>query len=805
MSLDKLKDTARKFEQKEEWRKAIEVYLKAIQQVESGKDATPDLSLYNRVGDLYLKIGDTASAVRHYERAVDLYADQGFFNNAIALCGKILRVNPGRTLTYLRLAQLHARKNVVIEAKRNLLEYLERMHGQGQLDEAFAALKAFADQFSASQDIRLMLIELLRAASRTEEAREQLEKLSAELEARTERPAPPAAETESAPVHTETAPTLPRRGGDLVFLDTGFGVPPASGDADLGRTGERRAIAPEGLELTEPLQLEPAPLRLVDEDPSVAAAHEEEITVLPVEGIEVTAPALVSAEGEVGGFEATVFDPSAIGLEAEAPQALDDMLLEGTADDEIVASGVVIEYDAGEPLQLTGRAEGDGATDSSHNDSALEMLEPEPASPPELDLSDESAQGLATTEGDVGSAGAGNAGPDGLVFLEAPLSDERVSVEVGNGDFAPPAAGAAVEHRAGTEDLDALQQAVVDRPDDPGAHAALAAALLRSGERAQALHELQIAVQGYETLEAWDSASDAAEQVLLLEPDEMRHYQKLVELAFRSGRRSRLIEAYLRLADALLRWGELEKAHAVYNRVLDHDPTNARAQAGLVAVEPPEEMPPLRPAAPAVPQRGMAAEPPAPEPAASEAQAAEPATAGADFVDLGSLVLDERAAPRDTRMRVEGRQPIEDEQRAFEETLAEFKRGIEQNLAADDYEAHYDLGVAFKEMGLLDEAIAEFQKALRAPEGRLRTSEALGMAFFDKGQFGIAETVLRRAVDGLEAPDDAKIGLLYWLGRSAEAQGKVADALASYERALAVDIRFMDTTDRIHRLSAGRQ
>ena len=113
MNLEKLKDTARKLEQKEDWRKAIEVYLKAIQQAESGAETTPDLSLYNRVGDLYLKINDTAEAVRSYERAVDLYADQGFFNNAIALCGKILRVNPGRTQTYLKLCQLHARKNVV--------------------------------------------------------------------------------------------------------------------------------------------------------------------------------------------------------------------------------------------------------------------------------------------------------------------------------------------------------------------------------------------------------------------------------------------------------------------------------------------------------------------------------------------------------------------------------------------------------------------------------------------------------------------------------------------------------------------
>src|SRR4029079_9980293 len=143
-------------------------------------------------------------------------------------------------------------------------------------------------------------------------------------------------------------------------------------------------------------------------------------------------------------------------------------------------------------------------------------------------------------------------------------------------------------------------------------------------------------------------------------------------------------------------------------------------------------------------------------------------------------------------MRIDRGEPqAGDEQRESHEILEQFKRGIEQNLDVDDYQTHYDLGVAFKEMGLLDEAIAEFQKALRAPEGRLRTSEALGVAFFDKGQFGIAETVLRRGVEGAACRDEAKIGLLYCLGRSSEAQGKRKDALRSYERPLAVDIRFM--------------
>jgi tetratricopeptide (TPR) repeat protein len=167
------------------------------------------------------------------------------------------------------------------------------------------------------------------------------------------------------------------------------------------------------------------------------------------------------------------------------------------------------------------------------------------------------------------------------------------------------------------------------------------------------------------------------------------------------------------------------------------------------------------------------------------------------------MILD-RGPRRDSRMRVESERPTGDEQRDFEQTLAQFKRGIEENIESDDYQSHYDLGVAFREMGLLDEAIAEFQKALRSPEGRLRTSEALGLTFFDKGQFAIAETILRRAVDGLDGADDEKIGALYWLGRACEAQEKRGEAIASYERALAVDIRFMDLGARVRRLVAGR-
>ena len=135
--------------------------------------------------------------------------------------------------------------------------------------------------------------------------------------------------------------------------------------------------------------------------------------------------------------------------------------------------------------------------------------------------------------------------------------------------------------------------------------------------------------------------------------------------------------------------------------------------------------------------------------------------------------------------------------RPFATHSREFKRALDQNLAVEDHQAHYDLGIAFKEMGLLDEAIGEFQKALRAgPRSGCRTSEALGEVFFDQGRPAVAEAVLRGVENSAEG-DAEKIGVLYWLGRSLDAQGKHKDAIGYYQRIIAVDVSFRDVGERL--------
>jgi tetratricopeptide (TPR) repeat protein len=336
----------------------------------------------------------------------------------------------------------------------------------------------------------------------------------------------------------------------------------------------------------------------------------------------------------------------------------------------------------------------------------------------------------------------------------------------------------------GLPTIDDLESRVADDPDDPGAHRSLGEALIEAGDRERGIEELDLAASGYESAGNVQQAQDLLNEVLRLDPNSVRHRQRVVEYAYRAGDRDQLIEAYLELADALLRNNLADKAQAVYERVAEHDPHNARAQAALSMLT-----------APPVPEGRV------PPESARMRVRGETATDG-DFVDLGAMVLDETEEPvRDTRMKVEDEAPSGDEERDFQDMLARFKQGIDENIDETDFQSHYDLGVAFKEMGLLDEAISEFQKALRAPEGKLRTTEALGVCFFEKGALGVAESILRRGLELPASGDQERLGVLYWLARALEGQGRGGDARDYYGRVFAVDIRFMDVGERVRAMS----
>jgi tetratricopeptide (TPR) repeat protein len=827
--LEQLKDKAKGLEAKDP-KKAIEYWLEALKTQESDGEPNPDLSIYNRIGDLYIKLRDPGQAADYYDRAVDKYAELGFHNNAIAMCNKVLRNAPARQSTYLKLAKLYAAKGFMTEAQQNFVQYAERMQKAGKIEHAFAALKEFTDISPESERLREILSDHLSMYG-SDPRRPSAVKINVPTATRPDgedvtksgkrktsslvfldlgEPAPaktkPAAPSpKPGPTARPTPPPPPvtaQVADDALEIETtslAADVEVEEESADAGSMldglettssdfGQVRASAPPTKSIRE--ELNPADLELEplsELEPTVSAEADEaepdglEEAELVLEGDVDLEPAPRRAAPPPPPPRAQPFKaappkgaPSPLPPKAPPPK-LAPLKMPGAKPPEAPkVKAVVPKRPSGKPavevppLELEPDFE-TGTTDASHDIDDRPLIEESRAHSPFVQTEEDTSISLGGRK-----SGYINLGIDGITNQ----GDQSESLVFSGIEEAPAAAG-----------IDELESRVADNPDDPEGHQALGEALIEDGQRDRGIEELDLATTGWETAGNLEQAQTLVEEILRLDPNSVRHRQKAVEFSFKAGDKSKLIDAYLELADTLLRTDLPEKARAVYLRVAEHDPKNERAKAALAMLAPP--------APPAKPEGKVKAKD-------AKMKVRDEAAADGDFVDLSSMMLEDEAPEKDSRMTVADEEPTGDEEQDFHDMLARFKQGIDENIDETDFQSHYDLGVAFKEMGLLDEAIAELQKALRAPDGKLRTSEMLGVCFFEKAAYGVAESILRRGLDLPASGDQERLGILYWLGRALEEQGKKADARDLYGRVFAVDIRFLDVEQRAKALAKAR-
>jgi tetratricopeptide (TPR) repeat protein len=140
----------------------------------------------------------------------------------------------------------------------------------------------------------------------------------------------------------------------------------------------------------------------------------------------------------------------------------------------------------------------------------------------------------------------------------------------------------------------------------------------------------------------------------------------------------------------------------------------------------------------------------------------------------------------------------------LKEVFDEFRAELGEMGAEDeDLETHYNLGIAFREMGLLEEAIGEFQKVAKANDrGKafryaMQCCTLLGLAFMEKGQPAIAAIWYERALLTPGIDSESKLALRYDLGVAQESAGDLDAALKSFSQVYAVNIDYRDVADRI--------
>ncbi len=137
---------------------------------------------------------------------------------------------------------------------------------------------------------------------------------------------------------------------------------------------------------------------------------------------------------------------------------------------------------------------------------------------------------------------------------------------------------------------------------------------------------------------------------------------------------------------------------------------------------------------------------------------------------------------------------------SIEELFKEFQRGVAEQVQEEDYDTHFNLGLAYREMGLLDEAIGEFQLSTKSPEFLVESASMIGACFMDKGLPEQGVEWYGRALTAPGLPIEMELGLRYELGRAQEATGNTAAALASFSEVLAINPAFRDVMDRVSKL-----
>jgi tetratricopeptide (TPR) repeat protein len=636
MSIEILKEEARRHEQRESWKSALDIYLKAIAKLESGKE--PDITLYNRVGDLYTRLNQMDDAIEHYESAIGLYLDAGLPNNAIAVCKKILRNAPNRASTFLKMGQIWAEQGFIPDARQNFLTYAEIKMRTGVADEAFRALVEFADLAPEEVGVRMTVADQMESQGRVDAAIDQLQQARMKLfeQARAE----------------------------------------------------------------EAYQVE---ARILDLDPNAVLPDMPEVATAAPDG-----------EGE------------------------------GGAQDWRTEDGV-------------GGARGLPGFETT---SLTAPPPPGPASP-----EGPSEPAVPPTPSEEVAAGEPEEDATPLPTLDAEEEGDEVP-----GDEPP-----AHEPRADQPPVDEPPADEPPRParGDGSSFLVRGQDLLSLGHLSEGLAALDSAHRSFAEAGDLGQAMRVVREMILKAPDDPVNHQRLVEYALRSGDAGALVAARLELAECLVRNGDPDGAGKIYREVLEVDPGNLRALEGL------GEDRPLGSQAPEPPQ--------------------ERDDKRSDYVDLGTLILDSDRE-KTTRWTVTADAPSGDEDADFAKMLAQFKEKVAENLEFRDVKARHDLGTAYKEMGLLDEAIAQFQDALRADPAHLPTYELLGQCFLEQGRSDVAIRSMERALNVPRRIEDEMLGIYYNLGRAHENVGREDEAVEFYEKVFALDINFMDVTERLRNL-----
>jgi len=274
----------------------------------------------------------------------------------------------------------------------------------------------------------------------------------------------------------------------------------------------------------------------------------------------------------------------------------------------------------------------------------------------------------------------------------------------------------------------------------------------------------------------YERAEELYAKISKLKPFELRPIQKLIQIALKTNDKSKAIEAYISLHICLKKRGAEEEAQKALEKALKIDPHHPALQEYFPELAVEEEV------KEEVKEEKVAKE-----------EKKEEVVAEINFEEL--LKEEEEA------ISIKLQEPTPGEEN-IDYLLEQFKEKIFENISTEDFSSHYDLGLSYKEMGLIDEAINEFKIAMRGERERLKSLEMLGLCYEDKGELKTAELIYKRAIEKETQKDPVKmLAFHYHLGDIYARQGKLKEAIKEFKEIVEIDPEFGDVKEKIKQLS----
>ncbi len=135
-----------------------------------------------------------------------------------------------------------------------------------------------------------------------------------------------------------------------------------------------------------------------------------------------------------------------------------------------------------------------------------------------------------------------------------------------------------------------------------------------------------------------------------------------------------------------------------------------------------------------------------------------------------------------------------------ETVLAQFRHGVGRTVSIEDCDTHYDLGIAYKEMALLDDAIAEFKIATMNPARQCIGETMIGLCYMEKGDVAAALEHFKEGLQAQQRSEREELGLYFEMGHAYESVGDLSEALYFFQKVDKRDPSFRNVRQRVLRL-----